>query len=188
MAGNGPSLRLLETRPEGPLCTVNAGLSYFYELGWEVDLHWIQDRRMMTEKPELVEPYLELAKIIAYNSEISYFRESTISSTMPIHMLGYKGFSKEPGIGVFHGYTAIYGLLQILYYCKPAKLSLYGVGLNYFSNETRFYQSTRGVDVDLHRANEQVKLVSEAIRQFEFIGIPVDVVGASMLKRASYSC
>lgn len=186
VAGNGPSIRMLSTKPAGPVCTVNAGLSFFSERGWPVALHWIQDRRIMVEKAHLVEPFLDTAQTIAYNSEIGYFRRMRSDWLLPIQMIGYSGFSKEPKVGVFHGYTAIYGLLQLLYYCDVAKLVIYGVGLNYFAENTRFYQHSRGLDVDLHRSNEQVRMVAKGLERFEAAGVAVEIVGPSMLKRASF--
>jgi hypothetical protein len=185
VAGNGPTLNLFDQRAEGLVATVNSGLGYFDKIRRPVDLFWVQDRRMLIDKKDLVEPFLKNVHHVMFNDDISYFRIQNKTSYIPVRMLGYKGFSKDIELGLFHGYTAVFGLLQILYCMKVSSISLYGVGLNYFSGDPRFYQKERGIDVDLNRASEQVSMVRLALRQYEEAGIGVEIVGQSLLTRAS---
>lgn len=185
VAGNGPTLSLFSPNNKGLVATVNSGLGYFDSIKRSVDLFWVQDRRMMVDKKHLVEPYLKNVKHVMYNDDISYFGIQNNDNFTPVRMLGYKGFSKDIEFGIFHGYTAIFGLLQILYCLEVGSIAIYGVGLNYFSGDPRFYQKERGIDVDLNRASEQVSMVRLALRQFDEAGIGVDIIGPSMLTRAS---
>lgn len=181
IAGNGPSLRLFDPSTEGVICTVNAGLCFFEQIQRSVDLYWVQDRRMLIDKKHLVLPYLHMPKFIAFNSDIRSLHFHKAGNSIPVNMLGNFGFSKEPEIGVFHGFNAVYGLIQLVFGLQASEIILYGVDLKYFSTETRFYQSKRGFDVDLHRSNEQVYLMSKAIQNIRRSGVNVTVVGNSML-------
>ena len=187
LAGNGPSLDLLtQSKLKGKLvATVNSGLPFFYRNKMKVDLFWVQDLRMTIGKIDYVRPYLKNVDFVLYNEQISYFSGMESDRYIPVTMLGYVGFSLNLEMGIFHGYNASYGLLQILVILGVKKISLYGVGLNYSASNPRFYQKTRGLDVDLHRASDQVAIMRSALTVLANNGVEVEIVGGSMLDRAT---
>ena len=187
VAGNGPSLKLLDKKIAPLTATVNSGLPYFAKIGVDVDLVWVQDRRMLVEKVEMVRPYIDRVPFIFYNEDISFFENKSDDRFFPIKMNDYVGFSRNPEIGVFHGYNAVFGLLQVLAHLKVGKISLYGVGLNYSAQQPRFYQTQRSFDVDLHRASEQVALMREALDKLSADGVEIEIFGESRLNNAVIS-
>lgn len=187
VAGNGPTLKLLKDKVAPLTATVNSGLPYFKEIGLGVDLFWVQDLRVMVEKLHLVRPYISDIPFIIYNDDISFFQNKSDDQFYPIRMLDYVGFSHNINIGIFHGYNAIFGLLQILAYLEVSKITLYGVGLNYSAQQPRFYQTQRSFDVDLHRASEQVSLMREALDKVSQNGIEIEIIGDSRLRNSTPS-
>lgn len=187
VAGNGPSLKLLDRKVAPLIATVNSGLPYFSKIGVDVDLFWVQDRRMLVEKREMVRSYIDHIPFIMYNEDISFFENKSDDRFFPVKMHDYIGFSRNPELGIFHGYNAVFGLLQILAYLDVGKISLYGVGLNYSAQQPRFYQTQRSFDVDLHRASEQVALMREALDKLSQDGVEIEIIGESRLKNAVYS-
>lgn len=187
VAGNGPSIKLIQNKIAPLTATVNSGLPYFNRIGLGVDLLWIQDRRMMVQKRNLVQPYISDIPFVLYNDEISFFENKSNDQFYPIAMRDYIGFSRDLDIGIFHGFNAVFGLLQILSYLEVSKISLYGVGLNYSAREPRFYQKVRSFDVDLHRASEQVSLLREALDKLGQDGVEIEILGESRLNNATLS-
>jgi hypothetical protein len=185
VAGNGPTLSMLQDRIAPRIATVNSGLGYFAETDFKPDLFWVQDLRMMKDKAGMVTPYLDHVPFVLHNAEIAWFAANPQPRFQPVRMLGYTGFSRDIRIGAFHGYNAVYGLLQILAWSRVAHVTLCGVGLNYFASQPRFYQSRRKLDVDLHRASEQVHLMARAITALRCDGIGVDILGPSLLLHAN---
>jgi hypothetical protein len=196
------SLRASQTTGPGP----NARKTLHREPpeSYRADLVWVQDERFLPRRAETLLPHLEASRpsgaggaaqnqrpvrrapLLAVNERLlAQLPPGIARQAIGFRMLGYEGFSRDPRIGVFHGYNAIFGLLQLLAAAGASSLELYGVPMLYWSTETRFDQAKRGVDVDLHRASDQVALTAWAIDLLRKDDISITVHGESALKRAT---
>ncbi|MDR1426852.1 MAG: hypothetical protein LBJ08_03735 [Bifidobacteriaceae bacterium] len=188
--GNGPTVRMWSgTVPDGgAIATVNAGLTLLAELGGRADLVWVQDERFLPRRARTLLPHLSRAGQLVLNERLlPQLPPAAARAAVGLRMLGNEGFSRDPQMGVFHGYNAVFGLLQVLAGAGAGarRIDLFGVPLLYWSTDTRFDQAKRGADVDLHRASDQVALLTWAIGLVRESGIAVTVHGGSALTRAT---
>jgi hypothetical protein len=184
LLGNGPTARDWDgvLPGGGALVTVNSGLKLLAERGLTADLLWIQDERFVPAKAAALLPLADRARLLAVNERIvPQLPPDLQRRAIGLRMLGYSGFSLAPPVGVCHGYNVVYGALQLLLGAGVRRIDLHGVGMLYWSTATRFDQATRGADVDLHRASDQVALLSRAIATVRRSGVEVQVHGPSAL-------
>ena len=169
LIGNGPSARNLSSLVGSydKVVTVNAGLSILKKEEVAADLLWIQDSRMLIDKPDMVIPYLkpDIWLCVPRHGRLPTNLKSNF--VMRVSHLGNSGFSRDPRIGVFTGYNALYGLTQLMAWCEPKKLGFVGIDMDYSLKNPRAYQSKRGFDVDLHVNDLQI---SHALKSFRFLG------------------
>jgi hypothetical protein len=184
LVGNGPTASEWRPRPSVRVVTVNAGLKLMAEHDAMADLYWVQDERFIATKPESLLPYLSRTRFFAANADVAHQAGIVDDRLIPIRMLDYETFSRDPRIGLGHGYNVIFGALQILRWCGVRRIDVFGVGLRYWSTDTRFDQRVRGFDVDLHRSGDQVRLVRHALDIVEADGIEIQIHGASALSVA----
>lgn len=183
IVGNGPTVTEW-TPSERRVATVNAGMSLLAAQHTRADLYWVQDERFITTKGATLLPHLDLIDHFAANSHIIDLVPQEYRHRVPVRMLGVVEWSRDPRLGVNHGFNVVYGLLQLLSWCRVSSVHLWGVGMRYWSSNPRYHQSTRGSDVDLHRSAEQVILVSRALEILRSEGIEVVIHGPSALNDA----
>jgi hypothetical protein len=186
--GNGPTVNLWNSEADdgAAIVTVNAGLAYVAGSGRRADLIWVQDERFLPRRADTLLPFVDRVRVLALNQRLIPQLPARISpAVVGLRVLGPDGFSRDPRLGVSHGYTAVYGLLQILAAAAVRRIDLYGVPLLYWSTATRFDQARRGADVDLHRASNQVVGLARGIATLRREGTAVIVHGDSALSRAT---
>lgn len=178
--GNGPTVT--EWTPgERAIATVNAGMPLVAQQQQRADLYWVQDERFLTTKGATLLPHLHLIDYFAANARVIDQVPPEYGHRIPVRMLGDADWSRDPRLGVNHGYNVVFGLLQLLSWCQVRSVHLWGVGMRYWSTNPRYHQSTRGADVDLHRSAEQVILVARALEILRSEGVEVAVHGPSAL-------
>lgn len=178
--GNGPTVTDW-TPGERTIATVNAGMPLLAQLHRRADLYWVQDERFLAAKGATLLPHLHLIDYFAANARVIDQVPPDYRHRIPVRMLGDADWSRDPRLGVNHGYNVVFGLLQLLSWCQVRSVHLWGVGMRYWSTNPRYHQSTRGADVDLHRSAEQVILVARALQILRSEGVEVVVHGPSAL-------
>lgn len=183
LVGNGPSARDLKSlaRSYDRVATVNAGLFMLNEEGIRADLLWIQDGRMLIEKKDRFLPYLDKEIIFCLSQHAVTPIRMNPSNFLRFQHLGNIGFSLDPRIGIFTGYSALYGLTQLAAWCRPQKVGIVGMDLDYGRNTPRAYQTKRGFDVDLHVNDKQISCALQAASILESRGIEVEICRKSNL-------
>ena len=188
-AGNGPSLNGLSTFSDSDagLFTVNAGLHLLDGYGQRADLLWIQDTRMMTEKSAMVLPYLSGEMTLCAPCTVQLPPIQQTPTIIRFNTLGNEGYSSDPRIGAFTGYTAMFGLFQLIGWVKPAKLTIFGLDMGYGAQDTRAYQTRRGLDVDLHVNDRQIAATRIALQRLREGGVEIDHRSDRSILHASVS-
>ncbi|MDR2253886.1 MAG: hypothetical protein LBD97_08550 [Bifidobacteriaceae bacterium] len=187
LLGNGPTVTDWDgTVGAGQaVATVNAGLSLLARMDRQAHLTWIQDERFLRRRSSTLLPHIARAGALVVNERIIPQLPPNVGRrAIGVRMLGYVGFSRDPRIGVFHGYNAVHGILQILAWARVRSVQLWGVPLLYWSTNTRFDQAKRGSDVDLHRASDQVSVTLRGIETVRQMGVEVTIHSDSALSRA----
>lgn len=92
--------------------------------------------------------------------------------------LGYNGFSRNPQIGVFSGYTVAYVALQLALSLASTKVWIAGVPLSYsvLSTAVRLDGTS---DMDLHVLGKQRYWMRFGVDRLQAAGIPVEVLGGA---------
>ncbi|MEE9964272.1 MAG: hypothetical protein K4304_04160 [Propionicimonas sp.] len=178
--GNGPTVAAW-TPGDRAIATVNAGMPLVASHEAKADLYWVQDERFIATKGPSLLPYVHLIDFFAANARIIDLVPPDYGHRVPVRMMGDVDWSRDPRLGVNHGYNVVFGLLQLLSWCRVRSVHLWGVGMRYWSTNPRYHQSTRGADVDLHRSAEQVILVNRALDILRSEGVEVEVHGPSAL-------
>ena len=158
LVGNGPSAKDLANlaRSYDRIATVNAGLYILAQEGLQASFLWIQDGRVFKDKSDKVMPYLNPQVQVGLPVHGRTPPELLNRPLLRFNNLGNHGFSRDPRIGIFTGYTALYGLMQLLCWCRPTKMGFIGMDLDYSFDNTRACQKKRGLDVDLHVNDLQI--------------------------------
>lgn len=188
LVGNGPSAKNVKklSRSYDKIATVNAGLYLLDKEKLKTDLLWIQDGRMLVEKQDKVLPYLKPDCLLCLPRHCTPPKNRTPESVLRFEHLGNKGFSKDPRIGVFTGYTALYGLMQLVAWCEPKRVGIIGMDLDYGRNNPRAYQTKRGFDVDLQVSDAQITHSLAAVDILRAQGIDVEIHARSILLSQSF--
>jgi hypothetical protein len=162
----------------------NASPAFAAKHGLFLKYHVLFDWRFLNEKSHLVLPYLDPNTICLWGDNVNCIGELASETRQHIiHFLGYEGFSHDIAIGCFSGHTVAHVGLQIARYLGPERVFLLGVDLDYSITNTRFYQSKRGHDVELHVRGLQLSSLASGANELSNCGIEVNVVGKRSLLR-----
>lgn len=183
LVGNGPSAQNIDSLAKSydRIATVNAGLSLLDKDSVKADLLWIQDGRMLIEKLDKVLPYITSKLLLCMPQHGKLPSNCKLGPVLRFQHLGNSGFSRDPRIGVFTGYNALYGLIQLLAWCEPKKIGIIGMDLDYGRNNPRAYQTKRGFDVDLHVNDQQIAHSLRAVKILKLCGIDIEIHAKSLL-------
>lgn len=176
VVGNGPSAKKASkhSRKYDYVVTVNAGLFILSEQNVTADLLWVQDGRMFVGKQDKVLPFVHDKLTVFTPVHVLLPSKIKLPRLARFSHLGNRGFSKDPRLGAFTGYSAVYGLMQLLNWFEPKRLGFIGVDLDYSRNNTRAYQTRRGLDVDLHVNDQQISYTLHAFDVLRANGIAVE--------------
>ena len=167
--GNAPTAADgMDPKFKGVYLGVNSAPLLFKARGMRCDHLWIQDWRFIDEKGHMFkEAGVDLNDSHLY--VCSYFRRALVPYRQVsfVRSLGRDGFSLHPDRGVFEGYSAAYGALQLALGWKPKRVELYGVDFSYSLGANRFYQTRVGWDLDLHVHEKQIIGMQKAKKLIE---------------------
>ena len=189
--GNSPTAKEVRTDDiqNAFKITVNAGLLIFKDLDMKCDLLHLQDPRFFEQKEKFLTEYTDFVSAISVADHIhvphrlaALCREKSIAVTRP-KIIGNIGFSRNLDIGFFTGYSAAYGALQVAAHHGFSKISIAGVDFSYGSSNNRIYESSNGLDRDLHVLNRQIHTFRYGLKQCLAEGVAVDfIAGGDLFK------
>lgn len=144
--GNGPSLinfdlerasrvgLIFGTNRSSELCFSRKILQDYYFVN---DLRFLGDpqRRKSAENK-----FLNSKTIRISGSESSYMLPKFSGKTKIIKIIGSFGFSTDPQVGLYHGYSIVNLAFQYTFSFKPKGIVFVGTDLNYSGEMARFYE------------------------------------------------
>lgn len=183
--GNAPSApEGITSDFKGVYIGLNSAPQAFLLKGIHCDICWVQDWRFFIQKRDhLTAASAEISKTTLYTLDNIDIFGTKFKERIVIPRLGRFGFSYDPQVGVFEGYTAAYGALQLAQMFSPGTIELYGVDFSYGLTQARFYQAQAGWDLDLHVHGKQIQNVRYAIRELANVGIGVSIKTPSLVTR-----
>jgi len=183
--GNAPSApEGISSEFTGTYLGLNSAPLAFRDTGVTCHICWVQDWRFFIEKRHLFKAAEQQTRdtVLYHVAGIDTFAVK-FKKRVVVPRLGRFGFSADPTCGVFEGYTAAYGALQLALAFKPKRVELYGVDLTYGLTSGRFYQARAGWDLDLHVHGRQIANMRVGIRHLTDAGIEVSVRTPSLITR-----